>query len=270
MHQTHPTISAELYSICPPGNADLRIGAFAFADGTFPLPAQLPYRRPQTGATQETPSAAVLIAEATKRIAMDPTPDNAVATTPSPAAAPAITDEQLMLACSHGSADAFTELFARYKQPLFGFFRRRVADPAQAEELTQETFLAVLRAASRYQPTALFRTYLYAIAFKILRAHRRKAAFRATFLGTATRSNEPASRNAHSHRNFAPRNHRQARSHRSRNSSSARIRATKLRRNCRATRFARQHCSLTTLPRPSRASRFASRSGAWIIRNTAH
>ena len=96
-------------------------------------------------------------------------------------------DEQLMLAFSRGSKDAFGELFSRYKQPLFGFFRRRVTDPEQAEELTQETFLAVLRAASRYEPSALFRTYLYAIGFKILRAHRRKAAFRATFLGAATR-----------------------------------------------------------------------------------
>jgi RNA polymerase sigma-70 factor (ECF subfamily) len=92
-------------------------------------------------------------------------------------------DEQLMLAFSKGSPEAFTELFQRYKQPLFGFFRRRVADPALAEELTQETFVGVLRAGSRYQPRALFRTYLYAIAFKILRASRRKAAFRAAFLG---------------------------------------------------------------------------------------
>ena len=95
------------------------------------------------------------------------------------------TDEQLMVAFSQGSTEAFSELFARYNQPLFGFFRRRVADPAHAEELTQDTFLAVLRAASRYEPRALFRTYLYAIGFKILRAHRRKAAFRLTFLGEA-------------------------------------------------------------------------------------
>jgi RNA polymerase sigma-70 factor (ECF subfamily) len=100
-------------------------------------------------------------------------------------------DEQLMLAFSRGSTDAFGELFSRYKQPLFGFFRRRLADPAQAEELTQETFLAVLRASSRYQPRALFRTYLYAIAFKILRAQRRKAAFRFAFLGTAVAVREP-------------------------------------------------------------------------------
>jgi RNA polymerase sigma-70 factor, ECF subfamily len=97
----------------------------------------------------------------------------------------AATDELLMLAFCRGSADAFAELFSRYKQPLFGFFQRRLADRAEAEELTQETFLAVLRASARYEPSALFRTYLYAIGIRILRAHRRKAAFRATFLGAA-------------------------------------------------------------------------------------
>ncbi len=102
------------------------------------------------------------------------------------------TDEQLMVAFARGSTDAFTTLFTRYKQPLFGFFRRRVSDPSQAEELTQETFLAVLRATSRYQASALFRTYLYAIGFKILRAHRRKAAFRAMFHGEQSPSQEPA------------------------------------------------------------------------------
>ena len=105
--------------------------------------------------------------------------------------AAAQTDEQLMVAFSRGSTEAFSELFSRYKQPVFGFFRRRVADPAQAEELAQETFLAILRGASRYEPRSLFRTYLYAIGFKILGAHRRKTAFRATFLGAATGFREP-------------------------------------------------------------------------------
>ncbi|HKW32868.1 MAG TPA: sigma-70 family RNA polymerase sigma factor [Candidatus Acidoferrum sp.] len=94
-----------------------------------------------------------------------------------------VSDERLMLAFSQGSTEAFTELFHRYKQPVYGFFCRRVSDPGSAQELTQETFFAILRAAARYEPRALFRTYLYAIGFKILRAHRRKAAFRAAFLG---------------------------------------------------------------------------------------
>jgi RNA polymerase sigma-70 factor (ECF subfamily) len=105
-------------------------------------------------------------------------------------------DEQLMLEFSKGSAAAFDQLFSRYQQPLFGFFRRRLADSSHAEELTQEAFLAILRASSRYVPRALFRTYLYAIAFKILRAHRRKAAFRATFLGNAPAHRDPATRDS--------------------------------------------------------------------------
>jgi RNA polymerase sigma-70 factor (ECF subfamily) len=116
--------------------------------------------------------------------------------TPSTPANPATSDEQLMLAFTLGSSDAFTELFRRYKQPIYGFFRRRLSDPAHAEELTQETFLALLRATSRYEPRALFRTYLYSVGFKILRAHRRKTAFRATFFGHPSTIPDPAKQDA--------------------------------------------------------------------------
>ncbi len=101
------------------------------------------------------------------------------------------TDEQLMAAFGRGSADAFHELFARYRQAVFGFFCRRMVDRAQAEELTQETFIALLKAQGRYEAAALFRTYLYAVAYKILRAHRRKTAFRGIFSGSAE-GREPA------------------------------------------------------------------------------
>jgi len=93
-----------------------------------------------------------------------------------------------MLAFSHGDPAAFDELFARYHQRIFAFIRRRSPDRTRAEELTQETFLALIRAATRYQPRALFRTYLYAIAFKVLRADRRKIAFRSFFLGSSVKS----------------------------------------------------------------------------------
>jgi RNA polymerase sigma-70 factor, ECF subfamily len=102
------------------------------------------------------------------------------------------TDEKLMLAFSHGSPEAFSELFHRYRQPIFAFFRRRLSDPAHAEELAQEAFLAVVRSAAHYEPRALFRTYLYAIAFKILRAHRRKIIFRAAFFASQSASRDSA------------------------------------------------------------------------------
>lgn len=93
-----------------------------------------------------------------------------------------MTDEQLMLDFQRGSKEAFTELFARYREPIYGFFRRRLADAARAEELAQETFLAVLSAMTRYEPRALFRTYLYGIAFMQLLAERRKSAQRLAIL----------------------------------------------------------------------------------------
>ena len=94
-------------------------------------------------------------------------------------------DEQLMLAFQAGSNEAFTELFERYREPIYGFFRRRLADPARAEDLAQETFVAILRAAARYEPRALFRTYLYAIALRLLAAERRKAAAKPREAGDA-------------------------------------------------------------------------------------
>lgn len=84
-------------------------------------------------------------------------------------------DEQLMLEFQQGSREAFSELFARYRERIYGFFRRRLNHAARAEELAQETFLAVLRAAARYEPRAFFRTYLYGIAMNLLAAERRKA-----------------------------------------------------------------------------------------------
>lgn len=105
------------------------------------------------------------------------------------------TDEQLMLAFVHGNRDAFDEPFRRYRQSIYGFFCRRVNTDGRAEELTQETFLAILHAASRYQPRALFRTYLFSIAFRILVADRRKTGIRAFFLvGSAPK--EPAAKSS--------------------------------------------------------------------------
>jgi RNA polymerase sigma-70 factor, ECF subfamily len=139
----------------------------------------------------------VLNSETLSRKAMsEPTPSHSSSSSPGTPANPGVSDEQLMLAFSKGSAESFSELLARYKQPIFGFFRRRVFESAHVEELTQETFLALFRAAARYQPRALFRTYLYAIGFKILRAHRRKAAFRATFFGPRASVPDPARQDA--------------------------------------------------------------------------
>ncbi len=86
------------------------------------------------------------------------------------------TDEQLMVACGRGSAEAFGELFGRYRDTVWGFFRRRVADRGRAEDLAQDVFVAILKGASRYEPRAPFRAYLFGVAFRVLAAERRRGA----------------------------------------------------------------------------------------------
>jgi RNA polymerase sigma-70 factor, ECF subfamily len=85
------------------------------------------------------------------------------------------TDEQLVLAFRGGSREAFEELFERYREPVYRFFRRRLEHPGRAEELAQECFLALLQNVTRYEPRASFRSYLYGIAMNLVFAERRKA-----------------------------------------------------------------------------------------------
>ena len=85
-----------------------------------------------------------------------------------------LSDEQLMLEFQAGKSWAFDELFQRYRNPVYGFFRRRLPDAHRAEDMAQETFIVILRGAERYEQRAKFRTYLYAIALKLLWTERRK------------------------------------------------------------------------------------------------
>src|SRR3954451_3096090 len=89
-------------------------------------------------------------------------------------------DEDLIGEVRTGSRTAFEALFTRYREPVWRFFRRRTPDPGRAEELAQDTFVAVLEGAARYEQRGTFRSYLFGVAYNVLLADRRKAAFRAT------------------------------------------------------------------------------------------
>lgn len=80
-----------------------------------------------------------------------------------------------MLEAQAGRAGRVDAIFERYRGVVWRFFRRRVADPARAEELTQDVFTALLDGLPRYRATGSFRSYLFAIAYNVLLADRRKA-----------------------------------------------------------------------------------------------
>ena len=92
-----------------------------------------------------------------------------------------IPDEALMARLGQGDRAAFETLFLRYREPVWGFFRRRVSDRGAAEELAQETFLAVLTGAERYEGRGAFRSWLFGIAFNLLMVWRRRRQQNETF-----------------------------------------------------------------------------------------
>ena len=79
-----------------------------------------------------------------------------------------ITDEALMAAYAEGDSASFDLLYHRHKVAVHRFFLRQNISLAVAEELCHDTWLKVINARKSYQVTALFRTYLFTIARRVL------------------------------------------------------------------------------------------------------
>jgi RNA polymerase sigma-70 factor (ECF subfamily) len=83
------------------------------------------------------------------------------------------TDEELVRAVAYGDERALEELQQRWARPLYAFLARHTGG-RDAEDLYQETWLRVVRAARRFDPARRFSTWLFQIALNLARDwHRR-------------------------------------------------------------------------------------------------
>lgn len=73
-------------------------------------------------------------------------------------------DEALMMRYRGGEVRAFEVLLQRHRKPVYNFLLRSVGEPAQAEDLLQETFLRIIKGSATYEQQAKFTTWLYTIA----------------------------------------------------------------------------------------------------------
>jgi RNA polymerase sigma-70 factor (ECF subfamily) len=73
-------------------------------------------------------------------------------------------DVRLMLRVKAGDQSAFQELFEKHSRAIVNFAYHFVGSRERAEELTQDVFLQIYRAAGRYEPQARFTTWLYRVA----------------------------------------------------------------------------------------------------------
>jgi RNA polymerase sigma-70 factor (ECF subfamily) len=87
-------------------------------------------------------------------------------------------DETLMLRFQAGEPRAFEALVFRHRTPVFSFLLRLTGDRARAEDLCQDTFLKVVRAAGGWQERARFQAWLYSIARNLAVDEARRMAFR--------------------------------------------------------------------------------------------
>ncbi len=73
------------------------------------------------------------------------------------------TDEQLMAAMGAGEMSALGQLVQRHQEKVLSLAYRLLGRWDAAEDVGQEAFLRVQRAAASYRPTAKFSTWLYRI-----------------------------------------------------------------------------------------------------------
>jgi len=90
-----------------------------------------------------------------------------------------LSDEQLILQYSKGDLESFELLYARHKSGLFRYCLRNFGNVAIAEECFQEIWLKIIKSREKYQPRALFTTYLYRVAQNAIIDHYRKEKKRA-------------------------------------------------------------------------------------------
>lgn len=87
-------------------------------------------------------------------------------------------DAVLMARYAQGDAGAFEQLYRRHRAPLYRYVLRLAPARADADEIFQEVWMAVIQGRARYTPTARFTTFLFAIAHRRVADRLRQAARR--------------------------------------------------------------------------------------------
>ena len=90
-----------------------------------------------------------------------------------PVRAPTVTvdDSALVERCRRGDSAAMETLILKYQNRLFNTILRICANPEDAAELTQETFVKVIEGLSRFQGKSSFYTWAFRIAVNLAINH---------------------------------------------------------------------------------------------------
>jgi len=85
---------------------------------------------------------------------------------------------QLLLAHSRGEAGAFDELIAAYRAPVYSYLHRCGVDGEERDDLFQDIFLKIHRAAGSYDPARPVHPWIFTIVANTVRNHQRRGRVR--------------------------------------------------------------------------------------------
>ncbi len=74
-------------------------------------------------------------------------------------------DEELVDRAQAGDEEAFTELVHRHESRVYTLALKMLRNPADAEDVLQETFISALRGLPQFRGDSTFATWLYRIAY---------------------------------------------------------------------------------------------------------
>ncbi len=74
-------------------------------------------------------------------------------------------DEDLVARVQAGDPSAFAELVQRHESRVYTLALKMLRNPADAEDILQETFISALRGLPRFRKESTFATWLYRIAY---------------------------------------------------------------------------------------------------------
>jgi len=84
-------------------------------------------------------------------------------------------DLQLVKAILAGDAEAFDQLHALYSQRIYRFALKRLRDPMEAEDVTQDVFMQIHRSLRSYEGRSSLLTWMFGIAHhQVCRRFRRR------------------------------------------------------------------------------------------------
>jgi RNA polymerase sigma-70 factor (ECF subfamily) len=85
-----------------------------------------------------------------------------------------LSDKDVIAQAREGRESAFRELIHRYERPVFSVIYRMIRDRELAEDLAQDTFIKVLNALDKYDPSYKFSSWIFKIAHNTTVDHLRK------------------------------------------------------------------------------------------------